>query len=101
MDYKAMGRRVRLLRKRRGWTQERLAAETGISLSFLGHIERGSRVASLETVLLLSRALDSSVDALLGLRPLPSEDAPLPILESPRDRLAALLTEAQRLLAEL
>lgn len=37
----------------------------GISLSFLGHIERGTRKASLETLIAIANVLLVSVDALL------------------------------------
>ena len=57
MDYIALGQRVRRIRKQKGLTQEVLAEQVGISASFIGHIERGSRIASLETLLQLCRAL--------------------------------------------
>lgn len=59
-----MGRRVRQLRKRMKMTQAELAAKVGISTSFMGHIERGTRVASLETLEGLVNALHSSLDYL-------------------------------------
>ena len=37
-----------------------------ISLSFLGHIERGTRKLSVETLCRLAKALHCSFDALLG-----------------------------------
>lgn len=65
MNYKALGQRIRKQRKAIRWTQEVLAEKAGISLSFLGHIERGSRKASLETLVALSNALCISTDVLL------------------------------------
>ncbi len=57
MDYKDLGARVRIARRKRSWTQEQLAEKVGISGSFLGHIERGTRVASLETFVALCNEL--------------------------------------------
>ena len=47
-------------------TQEQLAEMTGISASFLGHIERGSRVASIDTLVALCNALNVRADYLLA-----------------------------------
>lgn len=65
IDYQAMGARVRLLRKQHKLTQAELAEQVGISTSFMGHIERGTRVASMETVVGLSDTLHVSLDALV------------------------------------
>ncbi len=65
MDYIALGKHVRTSRLSRRWTQEMLAEQVGISVSFLGHIERGTRKASLETLVSLANTLNVSVDALL------------------------------------
>ena len=62
MDYKAIGQRIR---KRRRWvelTQEQLAETTGVSTSFIGHIERGTRVPSVETLWRICQALECSMD---------------------------------------
>lgn len=61
MDYIEMGRRIYEIRKKNKLTQSELAERVGISLSFIGHIERGNRVASLETVVKIANALGVSV----------------------------------------
>ena len=66
MDYKDFGERVRKRRQQKGWTQEMLAKELGVSTSFVGHIERGSRKASLETLVQIINVLDVSADYLLA-----------------------------------
>ncbi len=66
MDYSSLGARIRRERILRGWTQEQLAEKANISLSFLGHIERGTRKASLETLVALANVLNASVDELLS-----------------------------------
>lgn len=65
LDYRAMGMRIRQLRKQHRLTQAELAEQVGISTSFMGHIERGTRIASLETLVSLSSTLDVSLDALV------------------------------------
>lgn len=60
IDYERIGLRIRKARKEAHKTQEQLAEDTGISVSFLGHIERGARKMSLETFSRLSIALDLS-----------------------------------------
>ena len=67
IDYVAIGQRIRALRRGAKLTQEELAQQAGISASFLGHIERGSRVLSVETLLALCGALSTTPNELLGM----------------------------------
>ena len=66
MDYTSLGKRIRTPRKLRGLTQEKLAEMAGISFAFVGHIERGTRIPSFETVVKLADALDCSIDEFVG-----------------------------------
>ena len=66
MDYVDLGKRVRARRTALNWTQERLAQEIGVSTSCIGHIERGSRKASIDTLVMLANAMKISTDELLG-----------------------------------
>lgn len=65
MDYKDLGSRIRAVRRQQSLTQEQLAEMVGISASFLGHIERGTRVASLETLVALCNVLNVAPEYLL------------------------------------
>lgn len=65
LDYTRMGMRIRQVRKAKGWSQDELAKRCGISMSFLGHIERGTRIMSLETFVNICGALDAGADELL------------------------------------
>ena len=65
MDYANLGKRVRARRMKLNWTQERLAQEIGVSTSFIGHVERATRTASLETLVALCNALNVSPTLLL------------------------------------
>ncbi len=68
MDYMLLGKRVRIRRNVLAFTQETLAEMIGVSTSFVGHIERGTRKLSVETLYLLCKALDTSADFLLGIK---------------------------------
>ena len=73
LDYRKIGMRIRQVRKTRGWSQDALAKKCGISMSFLGHIERGTRIMSLETFVNICGALDAGADELLFGTPHPSD----------------------------
>ena len=64
VDYVEMGRRVRQLRNSRGLTQKRLAEGIDVSASFIGHIERGEKQCSLDTVCRLAVYLETTIDYL-------------------------------------
>lgn len=65
LDYGKMGMRIRQVRKAKGWSQDELAKKSGISMSFLGHIERGTRIMSLETFVSICEALDADAGEIL------------------------------------
>ncbi len=65
LDYGKVGMRIRQVRKAKGWSQGELAEKCGISMSFLGHIERGTRIMSMETFVNICTALDAGADELL------------------------------------
>lgn len=65
MDYRELGRRVRSQRAMCGLTQEELAEKSGISCSFVGHIERGEKKFSIGTLVALCNAMRISPNYLL------------------------------------
>lgn len=65
MDYKQLGVRVRQQREQNDLTQSQLAKLVGVSSSFIGHIERGEKKASVETVVSLCNAMEISPSVLL------------------------------------
>lgn len=73
LDYSKIGSRIRMVRKAKNWSQDELAKKCGISMSFLGHIERGTRIMSLETFVSICGALDVDADELLWGKAHPSE----------------------------
>lgn len=66
MDMKAIGKRVRAARRARDMTQEQLAELANISTSFVGHIERGTRVPSLETMWKICKTMGLPMDHIMG-----------------------------------
>jgi Predicted transcriptional regulators len=50
MNYKQIGNKIRQFRIERNLTQEEFAEEIGISVSYVGQIERGQRKASIQTL---------------------------------------------------
>ena len=67
MDYVLLGKRVRYVRRMLDIMQKELAKETGVSVALIGHVERGTRIPSVETVYRICKALGLSADYLLGL----------------------------------
>lgn len=67
VDYAAFGKRVRFIRRCLDITQEQLAEKIGLTAAFIGHIERGTRIPSIETLYRLCLALGVSADYLMGL----------------------------------
>lgn len=60
-----VGTNVRALRQERGLTQEQLAFESDIDLTYLGGIERGRRNPSLLVIARIALALGTKPAALL------------------------------------
>ncbi|MDR1854281.1 MAG: helix-turn-helix domain-containing protein [Azoarcus sp.] len=59
------GLRLSEMRKSRGWSQERLAAESGLARSYVGGVERGQRNIALLNICKLADALGLAPGALL------------------------------------
>lgn len=63
---RAIGRRIRRLRRERGWTQADLAERTDLSLDMIGRVERGNATPSLRSLKALACALGVPPMALLA-----------------------------------
>lgn len=83
------GDRIRELRDRQGWTQEKLAQEAGISKGFLSDVEGNKRNISSEYVLRVANALGASLDYLLRGEPGAREAAQDPVRIPPELSAAA------------
>lgn len=65
MDLKTVGQRIKEAREAKGLTQEDLAAIVDLSPTHVSVIERGLKVAKLDTFVAIANALDVSADSLL------------------------------------
>ena len=65
INYCALGTRIRRYREKAQLTQEQLGEACNLSASFVGHIERGTRKLSVESLAAIAYTLDASIDYLL------------------------------------
>lgn len=65
LDYIAIGERIKMLRKEKGWTQARLAEKSGVEPSHISHIERAATKLSLPTLISLANTLGATLDELV------------------------------------
>lgn len=56
--YKLLGKRIKLLREKKGLTQEKLAEKAGLSLDFVGKIEVNINKPGLKSLIKIANALD-------------------------------------------
>ena len=66
MDLKLVGLQIKKAREAKGLTQEELAAKIDLSTTHISVIERGLKVAKLDTFVSIANALDVSADQLLA-----------------------------------
>jgi transcriptional regulator with XRE-family HTH domain len=57
---------IRELRKSRGWSQERLAADAALNRSYMGEIERAHAIPTLATAEKLAHALEVPLSDLIS-----------------------------------
>lgn len=65
VDYAAIGRRIKQIRKSRGMTQERLAEALSVSVGYISQMERGVTKINLETLAAVAASLDCELTGLL------------------------------------
>lgn len=65
IDYVALGKRIREKRIEKNFTQEQLGEICDLSAAHIGHIERGTRILSVEVLFNIAQALNTSIDFLL------------------------------------
>ena len=64
--YKELGRRIKALRQKTGLTQEELAEIADLHVSYIGHVEKGTKQSSLKTIRKISDALNISLAELFN-----------------------------------
>ncbi len=65
LDYKAIGKRIKIARIKADLTQERLAEIVSVSPSHMSNIETGTTRVSLTLIVTIANALSVTVDELL------------------------------------
>jgi len=65
MDYRSIGENIRKYRKTKKMTQETLAEHAGLSVNYIGSIERGEKLPSLETFIVILNQLGVTADCIL------------------------------------
>ena len=65
MNQKAIGRRIKAAREKKGMTQEQLAERAELSPMQARVMERGAKLPKLETLINIANVLDVSADVLL------------------------------------
>lgn len=66
MELSSIGKYIRQFRQAKKLRQEDLAERAGLSVNYVGALERGEKVPSLETFVCLANALEISSDLLLS-----------------------------------
>lgn len=66
LDYISLGCRIRQARKQCNMTQAELGEACSLSTSYIGHIERGSRTLSVDTLFRIAGVLHVSLDYLVS-----------------------------------
>jgi transcriptional regulator with XRE-family HTH domain len=64
VNYKALGERIQQRRLQLGLSQSEAAEKLDLSISFFSRIERGEKVASLETIIRIANFFEFSLDFL-------------------------------------
>lgn len=66
INTKAFGKKIKIAREEKNLTQAELSEKIGISQNFLGDIERGLKLPSLNTLISISNTLKLSLDNLFS-----------------------------------
>lgn len=63
-DYEKIGRAIKKKREEKGFTQEKLAELTGMSVAHISNVENAHTKVSLSTLISIANELDSTLDEL-------------------------------------
>ena len=82
-----LGKRIRELRSKKGFSQESFADHCGLHRTYMGGIERGEHNLTIGTVMTISKALDMSLSELLrGIEKLVESSKQMPRSTSKREK---------------
>lgn len=66
MDYRSIGSNIRRIRTQNKLRQEDVAERANLSVNYVGAVERGERLPSLETFIAILNAIGASADVVLS-----------------------------------
>lgn len=66
MDYRSIGSNIRKIRTQNKLRQEDVAERANLSVNYVGAVERGERLPSLETFIAILNAVGASADIVLA-----------------------------------
>lgn len=66
MDYRSVGSNLRKIRVQNKLRQEDVAERANLSVNYVGAVERGERIPSLETFVTILNAIGTSADVILS-----------------------------------
>ncbi|QUH27971.1 helix-turn-helix domain-containing protein [Vallitalea guaymasensis] len=75
IDLNLLGKNIKQYRLKKELTQEKLAGLTGLSIQYIGNIERGNTTASLETIMKICLVLEITPNQLLITSSSPTSNA--------------------------
>ena len=81
-----LGQRLRAIRKQRGWSQQKLGTQSGLSGKFIGEVERGEKSISIDSLYGISVALKLPMTTFTDVPPI---DGPAPTADA--EKVYALL----------
>lgn len=102
LNYKLIGKRLRTIRQKKGYTQEQLSERAGISSQHCSGIECGSAKVSLPALMRLCNALETTPDEILmdsvkQAAPLLSKDVAEVFSDCSPDEIFLMLSQANNL----
>ncbi len=68
-----VGRRIKELRQKKGWSQEKLAEEAGLHRTYIGQVERGEKSIGVDHLRRVAVALGVQPSEILGVEPMADE----------------------------
>jgi transcriptional regulator with XRE-family HTH domain len=89
---KALGTKIRSLRKERGWSQEALGERSALSGKFIGEVERGEKSISIDSLYHVAVALEIPLRELTDVR----ADKPSGVPSEEAERIFALVSGRRR-----
>lgn len=76
-----VGENIRLLRRQRGLSQEKLALKAGINTSYMGEIERAEKSPTIDIIEKIASALDIEIERLFHFEMKSTKNAEMTYLE--------------------